>query len=66
MAEGDQIAITKITESVQDKELPVMFILGGRYIEALKSFSGSPNSKYVVLPADLPAAVKGMLGGVGK
>ncbi|HWR67506.1 MAG TPA: stomatin-like protein [Desulfomonilia bacterium] len=66
MAEGDQIAITKITESVQDKELPVMFILGGRYIEALKSFSGSPNSKYVVLPADLPAAVKGMLGGAGK
>lgn len=66
MAEGDQIAITKIAESVQDKELPVMFILGGRYIEALKSFSGSQNSKFVVLPADLPAAVKGMLGGLGK
>jgi regulator of protease activity HflC (stomatin/prohibitin superfamily) len=66
MAEGDQIAITKITESVQDKELPVMFILGGRYIEALKGFSASQNSKFVVLPADLPAAVKGILGGIGK
>ncbi len=66
MAEGDQIAITKITEAVQDRELPVMFILGGRYIEALKNFSSSQNAKYVVLPADLPAAVKGMLGGLGK
>jgi regulator of protease activity HflC (stomatin/prohibitin superfamily) len=66
MAEGDQIAITKITESVQDKELPVMFILGGRYIEALRGLSSSQNSKFVVLPADLPAAVKGILGGAGK
>jgi hypothetical protein len=43
-----------------------MFILGGRYIEALRNFSSSQNAKYVVLPADLSAAVKGMLGGLGK
>jgi len=62
MAEGDQLAITKITEAVQNNELPVMFILGGRYIEALKNVSTSGNSKIVMLPADLPAAIKGMLG----
>ena len=62
MAEGDQLAITKITDAVQNNELPVMFILGGRYIEALKNVSTSGNSKIVMLPADLPAAIKGMLG----
>ncbi len=62
MAEGDQLAITKITDALQNNELPVMFILGGRYIEALKTVSTSGNSKIVMLPADLPAAIKGMLG----
>jgi hypothetical protein len=42
-----------------------MFILGGRYIEALKNFSASANAKFVVLPADLPRQ-SGMLGGTGK
>jgi regulator of protease activity HflC (stomatin/prohibitin superfamily) len=63
LAEGDQLAIAKITEAVRENELPVMFILGGRYIEAIRGLSGSPNAKFVVLPADLPAALKGMLGG---
>jgi regulator of protease activity HflC (stomatin/prohibitin superfamily) len=62
MAEGDQLSITKITDAVQNNELPVMFVLGGRYIDALKNVSTSGNSKIVVLPADLPAAIKGMLG----
>ncbi len=62
LAEGDQITISKITEAVLNNELPVMFILGGRYIDALKNVSTSGNSKIVVLPADLPAAIKGMLG----
>jgi regulator of protease activity HflC (stomatin/prohibitin superfamily) len=62
LAESDQITINKITEAVQSNELPVMFILGGRYIDALKNVSTSGNSKIVVLPADLPAAIKGMLG----
>lgn len=63
LAEADQIAIAKVTEAVRENELPVMFILGGRYVDAIKNLSGSPNAKFVVLPADLPAAFKGMLGG---
>jgi regulator of protease activity HflC (stomatin/prohibitin superfamily) len=65
LAEGDQITITKITDAVQNNQLPVMFILGGRYIDALKNVAASTNSKIVVLPADLPAAIKGMLGNTG-
>jgi regulator of protease activity HflC (stomatin/prohibitin superfamily) len=62
LAEADQIAITKITDAVSNNQLPIMFLLGGRYIDTLKSFSTSENSKIVVLPADLPAAVKGLFG----
>jgi regulator of protease activity HflC (stomatin/prohibitin superfamily) len=53
LAEADQIAINKI-------------ILGGRYIDALKNMSVSQNSKIVVLPADLPAAIRGILGTAGR
>ncbi|HOJ14813.1 MAG TPA: stomatin-like protein [Deltaproteobacteria bacterium] len=63
LAEGDQIAITKIAEAVQANELPVMFILGGRYIDAMRNLSESSNAKFVVLPADIASALKGMLGG---
>lgn len=66
LAEADQIAITKITDAVHTNQLPIMFLLGGRYIDALKNFSASQNSKIVVLPADLPAALKGILGNLGR
>jgi regulator of protease activity HflC (stomatin/prohibitin superfamily) len=66
LAEADQIAINKITDAVRTNQLPIMFILGGRYIDALKNMSVSQNSKIVVLPADLPAAIRGMLGTAGR
>jgi len=66
LAEADQIAINKITDAVQTNQLPIMFILGGRYIDALKNMSASQNSKIVVLPADLPEAIRGILGTVGR
>ncbi len=66
LAEADQIAINKITDAVRTNQLPIMFILGGRYIDALKNMSASQNSKIVVLPADLPAAIRGILGNAGR
>jgi regulator of protease activity HflC (stomatin/prohibitin superfamily) len=66
LAEADQIAINKITDAVRTNQLPIMFILGGRYIDALKNMSVSQNSKIVVLPADLPAAIRGILGNAGR
>jgi regulator of protease activity HflC (stomatin/prohibitin superfamily) len=66
LAEASQRAIQKVTEAVKDNELPVMYLLGEKYIEAIKDISFSPNSKVVVLPADLPAAVKGFLNAAGK
>ncbi len=59
-------AIKNVSEAITDKELPTMFLLGDRYINTLEKMSQSPNSKFVVYPADLQGAIKGMLGGVLK
>ena len=66
LAEASQRAITKVTEAIQENELPVMYLLGEKYIDAVQNVSASDNAKVVVLPADLPAAVKGLLNTAGK
>ena len=43
-----------------------MYLLGEKYIEALKNLSGSSNAKVVLMPAELPASIRGLLGGLGK
>lgn len=60
LAEASAKAITKVTESVTS-ELPVMYLLGERYIESLKTLSESPNAKTLLYPADLQQTIKGML-----
>jgi len=66
LAEANQKAIQKVTEAIQNNELPVMFLLGEKYVEAVKAVSSSNNSKVIVLPADIPAAVRGILGTINK
>jgi regulator of protease activity HflC (stomatin/prohibitin superfamily) len=61
LAEATKSALTKVSEAIQDKELPAMYLLGEKYIDAVHSMSKSPNSKLVILPADLPAAVRGIM-----
>jgi len=61
LAEATQLAIEKVTEAIQDKELPAVYLLGERYVDAIKDLSKSANSKIVVLPADLPGAIKGIM-----
>lgn len=62
LAEASQTAIEKVTNAIQDNDLPVVYLLGEKYIEALRGVSSSPNSKIVLLPGDLPAAIRGILG----
>ena len=61
LAEATREAIEKVTVAISDKELPAVYLLGERYVEALRDLSASNNGKLVVLPADLPAAVRGLL-----
>ncbi len=66
LANASAEAIRVISDNIQDKELPAMFLLGDRYINSLEKISESPNSKFVIYPADLQGAIKGMLGNVFK
>ncbi len=66
LSEASAQAIKNVSEAIEDKELPTMFLLGDRYINTLEKMTMSPNSKFVVYPADLQSAIKGMLGSVLK
>jgi len=61
LADASREAIERVSSAIGDKEMPVMYLLGERYIGALSELSRSDNAKNVILPADLPQAVKGLL-----
>lgn len=62
LAEATQRAITKVTEAITDQELPAMYLLGEKYIKSIQDMANSPNAKTILLPADLPSALRGILG----
>jgi len=62
LAQGSAKAIESVAEALREKELPATYLLGEKYIEAMRELSESDNAKMVVIPADLIHAVKGMLG----
>lgn len=62
LAQASQTAIEMITKAIGTNSAPVLYILGEKYIQSIQNLAASPNSKMVVLPADLPAAIKGMMG----
>ncbi|MED5530073.1 MAG: stomatin-like protein [Pseudomonadota bacterium] len=62
LAEASKRAINLVTEAIGEKELPVIYLLGEKYISSLQELSSSDNSKFVVFPADIPGALKGMMG----
>lgn len=64
LAEASGKAIALVAEAVRGDELPALYLLGEKYADALVELSSSGNAKTVVLPADLPQAVKGMLNKV--
>ena len=63
LAEASSEAIKNISNGMQGEQLAAMFLLGDRYVESLKKMSESQNSKFIVYPADLQNAIKGLLGG---
>lgn len=62
LAEASAQAISNISAAIQDRDLPAVFLLGDRYVNALNKMATSQNSKMILLPADLPAAIRGMMG----
>lgn len=62
LADARQKAIQMVSESVGDKNMAVVYLLGEKYVNALSELASSENSKSIILPADLPNAIKGMIG----
>jgi len=66
LAEATRQAIQKVTEAIQGQELPAVFLLGEKYVDSLGRMADSSNAKIVVLPADIPAAVRGIMSSLPK
>ena len=62
LAEASKRSITLVTEAIGEKEMPVVYLLGEKCISSLQNLSSSDNTKFVVFPADIPAAIKGLMG----
>ncbi len=62
LAKASQRAIQMVTEAIGSNETPVVYLLGQQYVKSLREMATSENGKTVVLPADLPGAIKGMMG----
>lgn len=62
LAKASQEAIDLVSSAIGERELPVTYILGEQYVKAMQDLAKSPNSKTVVLPADLLHALKGFMG----
>jgi regulator of protease activity HflC (stomatin/prohibitin superfamily) len=62
LAQASQTAIKLVTEAIGNQELPVVYLLGEKYVKSLENVAKSDNGKMIVFPADIPAAIKGMMG----
>jgi regulator of protease activity HflC (stomatin/prohibitin superfamily) len=62
LAKASQEAISLVTSAVGDKELPVSYLLGEQYVKSLQEMAKSPNSKTIVLPADILNTIRGLMG----
>jgi len=62
LAQASQEAVNKLTQAIANNELPVLYLLGEKYISTMGHLATSPNAKTIVIPADIPAAVRGIMG----
>lgn len=60
-ASGTTEAIGKISSAIGQNQLPLLYLLGERYVDSLNSMAASNNAKLILLPADIPAAVRGLM-----
>ncbi|GGK00615.1 SPFH domain-containing protein [Pseudomonas matsuisoli] len=61
LARASAEAIRSVKEALGEDSNAMMYLLGERYIKTLENLGDSNNSKLVVLPADLPAAIRGFM-----
>lgn len=60
LATGQAEALKAVAAAMGDNQVPMTFILGEKYINALQSLANNSNSKLVFVPADLQATLNQM------
>lgn len=60
MANGQAEALQLVAKSLGDNPISMTYILGDKYIQALQDMASNPNSKLIMLPADLQATLTQM------
>lgn len=60
LAEASAESLRRISAAVGNESAPLSYLLGEKYIGALRHMGDSPNAKVVVLPADLSSAIRGL------
>ncbi len=60
LAEASSQAITKVNGAFGNNELPMLYLLGEKYITSLTRIAESDNAKLVLLPADLQSTLRGL------
>jgi regulator of protease activity HflC (stomatin/prohibitin superfamily) len=66
LADASSQAITKVTGAFGENELPMLYLLGEKYINSMAKMAESQNAKMVLLPADLQATLRGLFQRVPK
>jgi len=62
LAKASQQAIEMVAAAIGEDETPVIYLLGEKYISSLQELAKSANAKSVIFPADVPNAVRGLMG----
>jgi regulator of protease activity HflC (stomatin/prohibitin superfamily) len=62
LAEASAESIRRVTTAIGDQSMPLLYLLGEKYIGSIGRLAESPNAKIVLLPADVQETVRGVLG----
>jgi regulator of protease activity HflC (stomatin/prohibitin superfamily) len=62
LATASAEAIKLVTLALPEKELPAMYLLGEKYISAIKALASAEGSRTVLLPGDLMKTLEGLVG----
>ena len=60
LADASSQAISKVTGAFGDNELPMLYLLGEKYISSMTRLAESQNAKMILLPADLQSTLRGL------
>ena len=60
LADASSQAISKVTGAFGDNELPMLYLLGEKYISSMTRMAESQNAKMILLPADLQSTLRGL------